>query len=291
LTSPVFRRRSSVPVFFKLFDGISSLTSDDDHVEYPSSCTIVNNLFICGFSSILDSLDVEFICSFGQVDLSSIGLTNTFFDGTLGGSAMVFFTTGGVVLVRLVSSDGTELFVILLLTVVIERERTLDDEVCTTDGFDVTSGRIVFFIAELLVEETERVDATDDSFFVFDATGVGTFNFFTGVTCFINEGVVRIGNFEAFFTDNERLLLLLLLFDDEVFEFEELFKLVLRLVEQREGSREGRTTAGVVAAIVRVKEQRCTLEFMLRSFTVIFSGGEVDDSSCGTFVTINVSER
>jgi hypothetical protein len=199
--------------------------------------------------------------SIGQIDFSSIGLTN-FFDGTTI-SVVLFFTTGGVVLVRLLIDNGAEIFVLFLLllllfTVVIERDRNLDDEFCATDDFDTVGGRIVFFVVILLTDVTARLDATVESFFVFIATGVGTLDFFTGVTCFVNEVVVRIGNFEAFFADKERLLLLLLLllFDDRVFEFEELFKFVLRLFEQREGRREGRTTVGVGAAIVRVIGQR-----------------------------------
>jgi len=221
-------------------------------------------------------------------------LTN-FFDGTAI-SVVLFFTTGGVVLVRCLIDDGVEVFVLLLLLlfpVVIERDRNLDDEFCATDDFDGAGGRIVFFVAVLLNDVTARLDVTVDSFFVFIATGVGTLDFFMGVTCFVNEVVVRIGNFEAFFADKERLLLLLLvLFEDRVFEFEELFKFVLRLFEQREGRREGRTTVGVGAAIVRVIGQRWTFEFKLRSFTVIlFILEEEDDSSCGIFATTNVSER
>jgi hypothetical protein len=95
------------------------------------------------------------------------------------------------------------------------------------------------------------------------------------------------------------LLLLLLLFDGGVFEIEALFKFILRLFEQREGSREGRTTDGVGAAIVRVIVQRWTFEFLLRSLAVIVfiseggggGGEEEDDSSCGIFAITNVSER
>jgi len=226
-------------------------------------------------------------------------LTNFFDDITV--SVVVFFITGGVVLVRLFIDDGIEVFVLLLLTVVIERDRNFDDEFCATDDFDIVGGRIVFFVVVLLTDVTARLDVTVESFFVFVATGVGTFDFFTGVNCFVNEVVVRIGNFEAFFADRERilLLLLLLLFDGRDFEFEVLFEFVLRLVEQREGRREGRTTAGgvVVAAIVRVVGQRWTFEFKLRSLAVIaFTSSEgeeeeTNDSSCGIFAITNVSER
>jgi len=108
----------------------------------------------------------------------------------------------------------------------------------------------------LFIDVTARVDVTKGSFFVLIATGVGTLDFFTGVACFVNEVVVRIGNFEAFFTDKERLLLLSLLFNGGGFEFEVLLRFVLRLLEQREGRRDGRTTAGAEAVIARVVGQR-----------------------------------
>jgi len=146
-------------------------------------------------------------------------LTN-FFDGTTV-SIAVLFTTGGVVLVRLVTNDGLEVLVLLGLTVVIERDRNFDDEFCTTDDFDVVGGRIVFFVEALLVDATARVDITQESFFVFVATGVDTFVFFTGVAGLVNDVIVRMGNFEAFFTDKGRLL-----FASGVFEFEELGKFV-----------------------------------------------------------------
>jgi hypothetical protein len=166
---------------------------------------------------------------------------------------IVFFTTGGVVLVRLFNGGGIEVLVLLLLTAVIERDRNLDEEFCATDDFDTTGGRIVFLVVTVLTDVTARVDVTFESFFVFIATGVGTFDFFTSVTCFVNEVVVRIGTFEVFLADKERLILL---FDGGVFGFKLLFKFVLRLFEQREGRREGRTTAGVEAAMVRVIGQR-----------------------------------
>jgi hypothetical protein len=199
----------------------------------------------------------------------------------------------------LFNDNGTEGFVLLLLfTVVIERDRNLDDdddEFCSTADFDIVGGRIVFFVVVLLTDVTARIDVTVESFFVFIVTGVGTFDFFMGVTGFVNEVVVRIGNFEAFFTDKERLLLLLSLFDGRVFVFETLLKFVLRLFEQREGRREGRTTAGFGTAIVRVIGQRWILEFKLRSLAVIVfileEGEQEDDSSCGIFATTNVSER
>jgi hypothetical protein len=148
-------------------------------------------------------------------------LTN-FFDGTTV-SIAVLFTTGGVVLVRLVTNDGLEVLVLLGLTVVIERDRNFDDEFCATDDFDV-GGRIVFFVGALLVDATARVDITFESFFAFVATDVDTFVFFTGVACLGNDVIVRMGNFEAFFTDKGRLLLLL--FAGGVFEFEALGKFV-----------------------------------------------------------------
>ncbi len=123
------------------------------------------------------------------------------------------------------------------------------------DDFEIVGGRIVFLVGVLFTDVTARVDVTKGSFFVLIATGVGTLDFFTGVACFVNEVVVRIGNFEAFFTDKERLLLSLL-FNGGGFEFEVLFRFVLRLLEQREGRRDGRTTAGAGAVIARVVGQR-----------------------------------
>jgi hypothetical protein len=124
------------------------------------------------------------------------------------------------------------------------------------DDFEIVGGRIVFLVGVLFTDVTARVDVTKGSFFVLTATGVGTLDFFTGVACFVNEVVVRIGNFEAFFTDKERLLLLSLLFNGGGFEFEVLLRFVLRLLEQREGRRDGRTTAGAGAVIARVVGQR-----------------------------------
>ena len=84
--------------------------------------------------------------------------------------------------------------------------------------------------------------------------------FFTGITCFVNDVVVRMGNFEAFLTESERLLLLLLLllFNGSVLLFEVLVAFASgRLFEQRDGNREGRITAGAVEeGIARVNEQR-----------------------------------
>lgn len=81
--------------------------------------------------------------------------------------------------------------------------------------------------------------------------------FFTGTTCFVNDVVVRMGNFEAFLTERERLLLLLL-FNGSVLLFEVLVAFASgRLFEQRDGNREGHTAAGAVEeGIARVNEQR-----------------------------------
>ena len=101
-------------------------------------------------------------------------------------------------------------------------------------------------------------EATVESFFVFVVgTDVGRLDFFIDAGGLLSALAVRTGNFETFFSDNERLVL----FDDEggVFVCEEEMELVVRVVEQRDGSREGRTTAaGVVAANVRVVEHRWT---------------------------------
>lgn len=122
---------------------------------------------------------------------------------------------------------------------------------------------------------------------------MGKLDFFVDVAGLLIALAVRTGNFEAFFTDNDRLAL----FDDEagVFVCEEETELVVRVVEQREGSREGRTTAGVVAAIVRVVEHRCTLELTCRSGIVVvdFSAAreDVTASAVVIFPITNVSER
>lgn len=65
-------------------------------------------------------------------------------------------------------------------------------------------GRMVFFAGVLFVDVTARIDVIVESFFVFVATGVGTVDFFVGVIGFVDRMGVRMGNFEAFLTDNER---------------------------------------------------------------------------------------
>lgn len=297
-TMPVFRRRSSVAFFFKLFDWISSLTSDDDQVEYPSSCTTVNSLLICRFSSILDSLEVEFIFSIEQVAFSSRGLTNFFATSSV--SVFVFFTTGGVVRVRLFITDGLEGVLFWLFTVVIERDRNFEEGLGTADDLAIVGGRIVFLVGVLFTDVTARVDVIVESFLAFAATGVRTLDFFTGVICLADGIVVRMGNFEAFLVDNERwwLLLLssssLLLVDGGVFELEVLGRLLVRLLEQREGRRDGRRTGGAGAVIARVVGQRWTFEFTVRSLAVMLCLSEEEEAegaSCGSLEMTNVSDR
>lgn len=142
-------------------------------------------LFVCRFSSILDSLDVEFIFSIEQFVDSSFDFVD-FFAGTVG-SFVTFLTAGGVVRVRLLIGIGIELFMlVLLLAVVIERDRNLDvdDDVCVTDGLVIVGGRMIRLVDELFIDVTARVDVgIVASFFVFDATDVVTLDFFTGVIC------------------------------------------------------------------------------------------------------------
>lgn len=65
-------------------------------------------------------------------------------------------------------------------------------------------GRMVFFTGVLFTDVTARIDVIVESFFVFVATGVEIADFFAGVMSFVDDMGVRMGNFEAFFTDNER---------------------------------------------------------------------------------------
>ena len=88
-------------------------------------------------------------------------------------------------------------------------------------------------------------------------TDVATVDFRPDATSFDAEVGVRIGNLDTFFADSERVLLWV---DDDVFEASALPVFELRLVEQREGNREGRMTVDVVEAMARVVEQRCTFE-------------------------------
>ena len=98
---------------------------------------------------------------------SSVDLLN-FFEGAIG-STVLFFTTGGVVRVRLLITVEPDGFVV---AVVIERDRYLVEEVCTRDGFDVDGGRIAFFVVVVFADATAREDGTVESFFVFAATDV-----------------------------------------------------------------------------------------------------------------------
>ena len=95
----------------------------------------------------LDSLDVEFSCSIGSVDFSSSDFTSRFDDPV--GSATVFFTTGGIVRVRLFRGREIDAAGCLLSIMLVERDRAFDDvDVGAIDELAMIDGRVGFFVAE-----------------------------------------------------------------------------------------------------------------------------------------------
>ena len=80
----------------------------------------------------LDSLDVEFSCSIGSADVSSSDFTSRF-DGPVS-SAIVFFTTGGIVRVRLFRGSEGDAVGCLLSIMLVERDRAFDEDVDVNVG-------------------------------------------------------------------------------------------------------------------------------------------------------------